>query len=84
MPEKMTQADATAALVKTNEVLVKVSNETDFLLKEVERLKKALEDAGGPGGIITDELAAAVNATYTRATSIDELVEDVPQPETKK
>ena len=82
MPEgKMTQQEATDALIKTNEVLVKVSNETDALLREIERLKKALEDAGGPGGTITPELEAAVNATYVRAKSIDELVEDVPQPE---
>lgn len=81
MPEKMTQQQATDALVKTNEVLVKVSNETDSLLKEIENLKKQLDEAGGPGGTITDALAAAVEATYTRATSIDELVKDVPQPE---
>jgi hypothetical protein len=51
----MTQAEATAALTKTNETLVKISNETDALLREIETLKKALADAGGPGGTITAE-----------------------------
>jgi hypothetical protein len=77
----MTQADATAALTKTNETLVKVSNETDALLREIENLKKQLAEAGGPGGTITEELAAAVSAVGTRADAIDQLVEDVPQPE---
>ena len=80
----MTQQEASDQLVKTNETLVKVSNETDALLDEVEKLKKALEDAGGPGGTITPELEAAVNATYQRATAIDNLVEDVAQPEKSK
>ena len=77
----MTQQQATDALVKTNETLVKVSNETDSLLKEIDDLKKALADAGGPGGTITPELAAAVAAVDTRANAIDQLVPDVPQPE---
>lgn len=79
----MTQQEATDALIKTNEVLVKVSNETDALLREIENLKKQLADAGGPGGTITPELAAAVEATAARANAIDALVEDVPQPEVK-
>jgi hypothetical protein len=77
----MTQQQATDALVKTNETLVKVSNETDALLAEIEKLQQALADAGGPGGQITPELAAAVEATAARANAIDELVPDVPQPE---
>lgn len=76
-----TQQDAVNALNATNEVLVKVSNETDALLAEVKKLQDALTAAGGAGGTITPELEAAVKATYTRATSIDELVADVPQPE---
>lgn len=80
----MTQQEATDALVKTNEVLVKVSNETDSLLREIDKLKEELANAGGPGGTITEALAAAVNATYTRAQAIDQLVEDVPQPESRK
>jgi ABC-type transporter Mla subunit MlaD len=79
----MTQAEATAALTKTNETLVKISNETDALLREIETLKQALADAGGPGGTITEELAAAVSAVGTRADAIDALVPDVPQPEKK-
>jgi hypothetical protein len=79
----MTQQEATNALVKTNETLVKVSNETDALLKEIEKLKTELANAGGPGGTITPELAAAVEATAARADAIDALVEDVPQPEKK-
>jgi seryl-tRNA synthetase len=77
----MTQAEATAALTKTNETLVKVSNETDALLREIEKLKQELANAGGSGGTITPELEAAINAVDTRAKAIDELVADVPQPE---
>jgi hypothetical protein len=79
----MTQAEATAALTKTNETLVKISNETDSLLREIETLKQELANAGGPGGTITPELAAAVDAVGVRADSIDQLVPDVPQPEGK-
>lgn len=79
----MTQTEATAALIKTNETLVKVSNETDSLLKEIEKLKAELAAAGGVGGTITAELEAAVNAVGTRADSIDQLVADVAQPEGK-
>lgn len=85
MPEgEMTQQEATDALIKTNETLVKVSNETDSLLKTVEKLEQELANAGGPGGKITPELAAAVQATSDRANAIDALVEDVPQPEIGK
>jgi len=79
----MTQTEATAALTKTNETLVKVSNETDSLLKEIETLKAELAAAGGAGGTITPELEAAINAVDTRANAIDQLVADVPQPEGK-
>ncbi len=77
----MTQAQAVEQLNKTNETLVKVSNETDALLKEIEKLNQALADAGGPGSPITPELEAAIHAVDTRAHAIDELVGDVPQPE---
>jgi uncharacterized Ntn-hydrolase superfamily protein len=77
----MTQAEAVTALNKTNETLVKVSNETDALLREIEKLNAALEAAGGAGGTITPELEAAIKAVDTRANSIDQLVGDVPQPE---
>jgi ABC-type transporter Mla subunit MlaD len=77
----MNQEQATAALVKTNEVLVKISNETDALLREIKKLEDALAAAGGVGSDITPELEAAVKATAQRAHAIDELVEDVPQPE---
>ncbi len=77
----MTQQQATEALTRTNETLVKVSNETDALLTEIEALKAALAAAGGPGGTITPELEAAINAVDARAHAIDELVADVPQPE---
>ncbi len=77
----MTQEQATAALTQTNEVLVKISNETDALLREIEALKKALADAGGPGSPITPQLEAAINAVDTRAHAIDELVPDTAQPE---
>lgn len=79
----MTQKEATDALTKTNETLVKISNETDALLREIETLKQELANAGGPGGKITDELAAAVEAVGVRADAIDQLVPDVPQPESK-
>jgi hypothetical protein len=79
-----TQQDAVNALNATNEILVRVSNETDALLREIEKLQKALADAGGAGGTITPELEAAVKATYTRANAIDELVTNVPQPESAK
>ena len=77
----MTNEEALASLTATNEVLVKVSNETDSLLREIEKLEKALADAGGTGGTITPELEAAIHATAARANAIDELVADVPQPE---
>jgi seryl-tRNA synthetase len=77
----MTQKEATDALTKTNETLVKISNETDALLREIEKLKQELANAGGPGGTITEELANAVNAVGQRADAIDQLVPDVAQPE---
>jgi hypothetical protein len=77
----MTQAEALTQLTSTNETLVKVSNETDALLREIETLKTELANAGGPGGTITPELEAAINAIDTRAHAIDNLVPDVPQPE---
>lgn len=77
----MTNEEAIALVNSTNETLVKVSNETDALLREIERLKKELENAGGAGGTITPELQAAIEAVDTRAKSIDQLVADVPQPE---
>lgn len=82
-PEGMTMQQATDALNATNETLVKVSNETDSLLREIDKLNQELADAGGPGGTITPELAAAVEAVGVRATSIDQLVPDVAQPEKK-
>ena len=75
----MTQEEATAALVKVNEVLVKISSETEALLNEVDKLEQALEDA--EGGTVTPELEAAVKATAARAHAIDELVGDVAPPE---
>jgi hypothetical protein len=36
----------------TNETLVKVPNETDSLLREIEKLKQELANAGGTGGTI--------------------------------
>lgn len=80
----MTQQEAVDKLNATNETLVKVSNETDALLREIDNLKQQLANAGGPGGTITPELEAAINAVDTRAHAIDDLVEDVQQPETKK
>jgi hypothetical protein len=80
----MTNEEAISLVNSTNETLVKVSNETDALLREIERLNAALAAAGGQGGTITAELEAAIKAVDTRAKSIDELVGDVPQPEVKK
>lgn len=80
----MTQAEAAEALTKTNETLVKVSNETDSLLQEIDRLKKALDAAIAAGNQVTPELQAAVEAVDARAHAIDELVPDVQQPEDKK
>jgi chromosome segregation ATPase len=80
----MTQQEATAALTKTNETLVKISNETDSLLREIDKLNKALEDAIAAGNQITPELQAAIAAVDTRANAIDELVPDTAQPEGKK
>lgn len=81
----MTNEQAIAKVNETNEVLVKVSNETDSLLREIEKLQQELANAGGAGGTITPELEASINAVNTRAHSIDELVKDVAQPEgTKK
>jgi hypothetical protein len=77
----MTQAQAVEKLNATNETLVKISNETDALLREITKLNEALAAAGGPGSPITPELEAAIQAVDTRAHAIDELVGDVPQPE---
>jgi len=77
----MTQAEAVDALNKTNETLVKISNETDSLLAEIDRLNKALADAIAAGNQITPELQAAIEAVDTRANAIDQLVPDVAQPE---
>ena len=79
----MTQEEATQALIATNEVLVRVGNETDSLLAEIKKLEEELANAGGVGGSITAELEAAVRATGARANAIDALVEDVPNPEKK-
>lgn len=80
----MTEKDAVALVTKTNETLVKVSNETDSLLAEIQKLNDALANAGGAGSDITPELEAAIKAVDTRAQSIDQLVADVPQPEGAK
>jgi len=77
----MTQAQAVEQLTKTNETLVKVSNETDALLAANKKLQEELANAGGAGGTITPELESAIKAVDTRAQAIDELVADVPQPE---
>jgi hypothetical protein len=79
----MTQAEAVAALTKTNETLVKISNETDSLLSEIDKLNAALEAAQAAGGAITPELEATIKAVDTRANSIDQLVPDTTQPEGK-
>jgi hypothetical protein len=77
----MTQQEATAALTKTNETLVKISNETDSLLAEIDKLNTALAAAIAAGNQITPELQAAISAVDTRANAIDELVPDTAQPE---
>jgi seryl-tRNA synthetase len=81
---RMTQDEAVAALTKTNETLVKISNETDALLREINKLNQALAAAIEAGRMITPELEAAIHATDARAHAIDELVPDVPPPETGK
>ena len=80
----MTQQEAVDALTKTNETLVKISNETDSLLREIDRLNKALEAAIAAGNTITPELQAAIAAVDTRANAIDALVPDTTQPERAK
>ena len=80
----MTNEEAIALVNSTNETLVKVSSETDALLREIQKLNDALAAAGGAGGTITPELEAAIKAVDTRAKSIDQLVADVPQPESAK
>ena len=80
----MTNEEAISLVNSTNETLVKVSNETDSLLREIKKLEEELANAGGVGGTITPDLEAAIKAVDTRAKSIDQLVEDVPQPEGAK
>ena len=77
----MSNEEAIASLNATNDTLGKVSTETDALIKEIERLTAALEAAGGAGGTITPELESAIQAVSARATSIDNLVADVPPVE---
>jgi hypothetical protein len=81
MAEKMTQQQAYDKMVETNEVLVKVHNETSANVAEIEKLKAELEAAGGPGGTITEQLAGQINATYDRAVAIDSAVADIAPPE---
>ena len=76
-----TDSEAVAQMNAINETLVKISNETDSLLREIETLKQELANSGGTGGTISAELEAAINAVDTRAHAIDELVPDVQQPE---
>lgn len=78
-----TQQEATAALVKVNETLVKIAAETESLLAEIKKLEDALAAGGGAGSTVTPELEAAIKATAARAHAIDELVSDVPLPESK-
>lgn len=74
--DKLTNEEAVAKMTTTNETLVKVSNETDSLLREIEALKaQAAKDEVSP------ELEAAINAVSDRANAIDQLVPDVTQPE---
>jgi len=80
----MTQDEALQLVNQTNETLVKVSNETDSLLTEIDKLNKALADAIAQGKVITPELEAAIHAVDTRAQSIDALVPDTVQPEGRK
>jgi hypothetical protein len=48
-----TNEEAIAKVNETNSTLVKVSNETDALLREIKTLEDALAAAGGAGGTIT-------------------------------
>jgi len=79
----MTQQEATDKLMKTNETLVKVGNETDKLIEVAKKLKEQLDAAGGPGGTITPELAQTIEAVDQRANAIDALIPDSPGPERK-
>ena len=74
-----TQAEGAAALVKVNQVLVKVASETEALLAEIKKLEDAL--AAAAPGTLDPALEAAIKATAARAHAIDELVADVKPPE---
>jgi hypothetical protein len=77
----MTQDEAVTALNKVNETLVKIGDETDKLLKDIEELNAALAEAIAAGNTITPRLEAAIAATGVRADSIDSKVPDVRPPE---
>lgn len=77
----MKEEDAVAFVTKTNETLVKVSNEVDGLIEANKKLQEELNNAGGAGSEITPELEAAINAVDTRVNAIHETLPDVQQPE---
>jgi hypothetical protein len=79
-----TQQEATDYVLKVNETLAKVNNETTTLVATNKKLQEELAAAGGAGGIITPELEAAIRANGTSVDAIDGLVTDVPQPEKAK
>ena len=73
----MTEKEAVESLKNTNATLVKIGQETDRLLAEIENLKQQLANAGGTGGTITPELEAAVKAVADQAAKVDALVPDL-------
>ena len=81
MADKMTDAEAVAAMTEHRATLSKISNETDSLLATIKKLEEELANQGGVGGTISQELSDLVGACKTAGTSIDELVTDVQQPE---
>jgi hypothetical protein len=82
MPDQQyTQQQATDALIKTNEKLAQVNAEATNIVAVNKKLQEELTNAGGPGGTITPELAAAIQANGTAVDAIEALLPDTPQPE---
>ena len=79
-----TQQEATDYVLKVNETLAKVNNETTNLVETNKKLQEELANAGGAGGTITPELENAIRANGASVDAIDGIVADMPKPESAK
>lgn len=76
----VTQAELTAQVQAANDKLTKIGGETRGLLTKIDELTALI--ASGPP--VTPELKAAVDALTAQAQVVDDLVPDVPAPESAR